>query len=38
VWLPADGERWEACLTDDDPPELAFYCPDCAKREFKDVP
>jgi hypothetical protein len=27
-WLPADDERWEAYLTDDEPPELAFYCPD----------
>jgi hypothetical protein len=26
-WLPADGDRWEAYLTDDEPPELAFYCP-----------
>ena len=24
-WLPADKERWEAYLTDDEPPELAFY-------------
>jgi hypothetical protein len=23
-WLPADEERWEAYLTDDEPPELAF--------------
>jgi hypothetical protein len=22
-------------LTDDEPPELAFYCPACALREFK---
>jgi hypothetical protein len=34
IWLPADGERWEAYLTDDEPPELAFYCPGCAEREF----
>jgi hypothetical protein len=27
VWLPADEERWEAYLTDDEPPELAFYLP-----------
>jgi hypothetical protein len=33
-WLPADEERWQAWLTDDGPPELAFYCPDCAEREF----
>jgi hypothetical protein len=26
--------RWEAYLTDDEPPELAFYCPECAEREF----
>jgi hypothetical protein len=23
-----------AHLTDDEPPELAFYCPTCAEREF----
>jgi hypothetical protein len=25
-----------AYLTDDDPAELAFYCPVCAEREFGD--
>ena len=34
MWLPADETRWEAFLSDDEPPELAFYCPDCANREF----
>ena len=33
LWLPADEERWRAYLTDDEPPELAFYCPECAERE-----
>jgi hypothetical protein len=33
-WLPADKERWQAWLTCDEPPELAFYCPACAGREF----
>jgi hypothetical protein len=28
-------ERWRAYLTDDEPAELAFYCPECAKREFE---
>jgi hypothetical protein len=33
--MPAgDESRWEAYLTDDEPPELAFYCPECARREF----
>jgi hypothetical protein len=27
VCLPADEERWSAYLTDDEPPELVFYCP-----------
>ena len=35
-WLPADEERWSAYLTDDEPPELAFYCCSCAEREFAD--
>jgi hypothetical protein len=30
-WLPADETRWEAWLTDDEPPELVFYCPGCAE-------
>jgi hypothetical protein len=33
-WLPADEDRWAAYMTDDERPELAFYCPDCAEREF----
>ena len=33
-WLPADEERWQAWLTDDEPPELASYCPEFAEREF----
>jgi hypothetical protein len=33
--LPADEERWRAYLTDDEPPDVAFYCPECAEREFK---
>jgi hypothetical protein len=35
-WLPADEDRWSAYLTDDEPPELAFFCPKCAEREFSD--
>jgi len=35
-WLPADDEHWAPYLTDDEPPELAFYCPCCAEREFGD--
>ena len=26
--------RWRAYVTDDDPPEVVFYCEDCAEREF----
>ena len=29
AWLPANEERWQAWLTCDEPPELAFYCPEC---------
>lgn len=35
-WLPADEDRWQAYLTDDEPPALAFFCPECAEREFAD--
>ena len=38
VWLPSDGDRWRALRIDDpttgEPPELGFFCPDCAEREF----
>jgi hypothetical protein len=34
VWLPASGERWEAYLTDDELPEVAFFCSECAERQF----
>ncbi len=33
-WLPADEDRWFAYLADDEPPEIAFYCPARAEREF----
>jgi hypothetical protein len=33
-WLPADEERWQAWLPDDEPPEIAFICPECSEREF----
>jgi hypothetical protein len=36
-WLPADEELWRAYLGSDDldePPEVVFYCPECAKQEF----
>jgi hypothetical protein len=36
AWLPADEERWRAYLGGDEPAELAFYCPECAVREFSD--
>ena len=29
------SERWRIYVTtDDDPPEIGAYCPDCAAREF----
>ena len=34
IWLPADEDRRKGYHTDDEPPELAFYCPECAEREF----
>lgn len=33
-WLPEDAEHWSDHLTDDEPPEVVFYCPDCNEREF----
>ena len=37
VWLPADKERGAAYLTDDEPPEVVFYCPGCTEREFGEA-
>jgi hypothetical protein len=34
VWLSIDDKRWQAWLTDDEPAEVVFYCPECAEREF----
>jgi len=28
------GERWRAYLTDDDPPSVVLFCPECAEHEF----
>ena len=36
VWWPEVEDRFAAHLTDDEPPELAFYCSKCAEREFRD--
>ena len=36
VWWPEVEDRFAAYLTDDEPPELAFYCSECAEREFGD--
>jgi len=33
-WWPLETEHWSAYLTDDEPPELAFFCPECSEREF----
>ena len=37
-WLPADSERWSALRADEEgeEPELCFFCPRCAEREFRD--
>jgi hypothetical protein len=37
VWfglVPDNKDRFAALLTDDEPAELAFYCSECAEREF----
>jgi hypothetical protein len=34
ISLPEDEIRWQAYLTDDEPPEAILYCPDCAEHEF----
>jgi hypothetical protein len=38
-WFPDNEERWRAYHVGDDldePPELIFYCPAYAEREFGD--
>jgi hypothetical protein len=34
VWWPDTEDRFAAYWTDDEPPELAFYCSECAEREL----
>jgi hypothetical protein len=34
--MPTDEEGWQAWLTCDEPPEIAFYCPACGDREFRE--
>ena len=29
-------ERWRVYFSDDEPPEPATFCPECASREFGD--
>jgi hypothetical protein len=36
VWWPDEEDRFAAHLTDDEPPELAFYCSERAEREFRN--
>jgi hypothetical protein len=36
-WLAVDDEHRSAYLTDDEPPEVLFFCPDCAEREFGEA-
>lgn len=40
AWLPTDTDRWRAYLGCDefyDAPEVHFYCPRCATREFGEA-
>lgn len=34
-WFAREAGRFAADGTDDEPPELAFYCSECAEREFR---
>jgi hypothetical protein len=34
--MPTHAERWQAYVTDEEPPKLAFYCPASAEREFHE--
>jgi hypothetical protein len=36
-WLAVDDEHRSAYLTDDEPLEVLFFCPDCADREFGEA-
>jgi hypothetical protein len=35
VWWPDEKDRFAGYRTDDEPPELAFYCEMCAERAFR---
>jgi hypothetical protein len=30
------ADRWRAVWTDDEPPAVVVFCPECANREFGD--
>jgi hypothetical protein len=34
MWSAAETGRWRVLLSEDDPPKVVLYCPDCASREF----
>jgi hypothetical protein len=34
VWWPDTEDRFTAWWTDDESPELAFYCSECSERQF----
>jgi hypothetical protein len=34
AWLPTDDEPWSAYHADNKRPQVVFYCPECAAREF----
>lgn len=35
-WRPGETTQWRGYLTEESPPALALYCPECAKREFEE--
>ena len=35
VWWPDNEDRFAAYWTDDEKPELAFYCSECDERESR---
>ena len=34
VWWPDEDDRFAAYLSADEPPELIFYCSECAERDL----
>lgn len=36
-WPENEPHGWRGLLSDDEPPEVVLFCPECAEREFGEI-